>query len=317
MDNPSQNFKKDKFFRNHFSRKDWLYTPEGNPRGYIQPEGIKELWFHAGTVCNLSCPFCLEGSKPGDIRLDKVFFEDVRPFVDEALSLGVERFSFTGGEPFVVKDMVKILDYALSFRPCLVLTNGTKPLQERMSEILPLKNKPHPLNFRVSLDCPDAKRHDANRGQGNFELSLSTIKALCEYGFGVSIARLHSSGEDSAKVDEAFRQIFSQKGIPENILIVSFPDLFPPNSSSKTPHITEKCMTQYQTEETRRKFMCSFSKMVIKRKGRMLVSACTLVDDDECYDLAETLKESMGVRVMLKHHRCYACFSCGTSCSEL
>ena len=40
-------------------------TPDGEPRGYIQPHALRELWFHTGTACNLSCPFCLEGSKPG------------------------------------------------------------------------------------------------------------------------------------------------------------------------------------------------------------------------------------------------------------
>jgi hypothetical protein len=40
------------------------------------------------------------------------------------------------------------------------------------------------------------------------------------------------------------------------------------------------------------------------------------VDDDEDYDLGGTLSESMRVRVMLRHHRCFSCFAAGTSCSE-
>jgi len=98
------------------------------PHGYIQPKTLNELWFHTGTICNLRCPFCLEGSKPGDDRLNKVLLDDVKPFVDEALTLSAERFSFTGGEPFVIKDMFKILNYALDYRPCLILTNATNPL---------------------------------------------------------------------------------------------------------------------------------------------------------------------------------------------
>ncbi|MFT5496693.1 MAG: hypothetical protein ACI9TH_002093, partial [Kiritimatiellia bacterium] len=38
--------------------------------------------------------------------------------------------------------------------------------------------------------------------------------------------------------------------------------------------------------------------------------------DDIDYDLGSTLKESMEVRVMLKHHRCFSCFAYGASCSE-
>ena len=76
-------------------------------------------------------------------------------------------------------------------------------------------------------------------------------------------------------------------------------------------------MTKYKTQQERESFMCFFSKMVVKQKGRMRVYACTLTDDDEDYDLGGTLSDSMKVRVMLKHHRCYACFAQGASCSEL
>ena len=173
----------------HITRPDWLKTSTQEPRGYIQPNTLKELWFHTGTICNLSCPFCLEGSKPGDDRLNKVTFEDVKPFIDEALELGVGKFSFTGGEPFVIKDMVDILDYALDYRPCLVLTNATTPLERRFGEIKALKNKPNSLSFRVSIDYPNAKKHDAGRGEGNFFHSWKMLRELNEEGFSVSIAR--------------------------------------------------------------------------------------------------------------------------------
>jgi len=76
-------------------------------------------------------------------------------------------------------------------------------------------------------------------------------------------------------------------------------------------------MTTYKTAEERDRFMCSFSKMVVKKGGKMRVYACTLVDDDEDYDLGGSLGEAMDVRVMLRHHRCYTCFAAGASCSEL
>jgi len=304
----------DKMFN---AQADHCLTPDGEPRGYIQPGVLKELWFHTGTTCNLSCPFCLEGSKPGDDRLNRVSFEDVWSFIDEAIDLGVERFSFTGGEPFVIKDFLKILDYALEFRPCLVLTNATRPLAIRFNEILPLRQKPNPLHFRVSLDYPDPAQHDVNRGEGNFELSLSLLGRLHGVGFSVSIARQRYPDENTEEVDRAFRPFLARAGLPADIRIVNFPGFLTPGTKAKVPQITEGCMTKYHTEESRAKFMCHFSKMVIKRGGRMAVSACTLVDDDEGYDLAPTLKESMAARIYLKHHRCYSCFARGASCSGM
>ena len=47
----------------------------------------------------------------------------------------------------------------------------------------------------------------------------------------------------------------------------------------------------------------------------MRVYACTLVDDDEDYDLGGSLAEADDRRVYLRHHRCYSCFAYGASCS--
>ena len=300
----------------HLDTRDWLKTPNGELRGYIQPESLKELWFHTGTNCNLRCPFCFEGSKPGDNRINFLTFGDVKPYIDEAMSLGVEKFSFTGGEPFVNPSMVEILGYALNHRPCLVLTNATEPLMNRIHEILPLKSKSNSLSFRVSIDHADEKIHDCSRGKGNFARSFSTLRKLYENDFGISIARLIQNDEDVAAVNENYRTVFSSRGLPRDTRIVAFPDFFLPGSVPEVPHLTENCMTEYLNNEKRRAFMCNFSKMVVKKNNRVGVYACTLVDDDADYDLGSTLSESMKVRVMLRHHRCYSCFAYGASCSE-
>lgn len=293
------------------------FTPTGDPRGYIDPHSLRELWFHTGTACNLACPFCLEGSKPGDNRLQRITLRDAKPLIDEAVQLGVEQFSFTGGEPFIVKDFVNILRYAASHRPCLVLTNGTEPVLKRLNQIATLKTTAQPISFRVSIDYPDRARHDAGRGAGNFDLALQGMAALHELGFKVSLARQVETGEDEAVVTAAFRALLRDHGLPEDMTIVAFPDFLTPGAHPQVPFVTEHCMTTYHTEATRKDFMCAFSKMVIKKNGRMRIYACTLVDDDESYDLGGTLAESMRQRVMLHHHRCYSCFAYGSSCSEL
>ena len=297
-------------------RQNWLYTPDGQPRGYIESQRLRELWFHTGTACNLACPFCLEGSKPGDDRLQLLTLADVKPLLDEALALGVESFSFTGGEPFVARDIHRILAYAAQQRPCLVLTNGTAPLRQRLEQIAPLAQAANPIRFRISIDYPNAERHEAGRGEGTFEESFTTMKALHELGFGLSLARQWQPDEDTPAVEAAFRQHLRRHRLPQDMHLVSFPDFFPPDSHIKTPQITESCMTSYHTAQSRADFMCAFSRMVVKKDGKMRVYACTLVDDDSNYDLGSTLRESLQQRVMLGHHRCYSCFKYGASCSE-
>ena len=296
--------------------ENWWRTPTGEPRGYIKSHSLDELWIHTGTACNLACPFCLEGSKPGDNRLQLVKFADVQPYIDEAIALGAGQLSFTGGEPFLAREFHTILAYAAERASCLVLTNGTKPLQHRIEQIRPLLGARHSIDFRISLDYPDAEQHDAGRGKGNFVSALRGMAMLHNMGFKISVARQWSPDEDSNAVAEQFRRIFREYGLPEDLQVIWFPDFGLPGDHKETPAITENCMTAYHTPESRANFMCAYSRMIVKDQGRMRVYACTLVDDDADYDLGSSLSESLCQPVMLGHHRCFSCFRYGASCSQ-
>lgn len=296
---------------------EWYVTSKGEPRGFIDSHGLDELWLHTGTACNLSCPFCLEGSRPGDSRLQLMRFDDARPYIDEALILGVRQFSFTGGEPFVNKDFVRILDYALSSRPCLVLTNATEPLIRRLHQLRPLLDRQHQLHFRVSLDHYDAAEHDKNRGEGMFELALEGMRKLHDMGFQLSVASQVLPDMAAEQIGQRFADVFRAAGLPENLRRIEFPEFYPPEAVVSAPQITQHCMLDFQTKASRREFMCAFSRMVVRQNNRCWVYACTLVDDDADYALAETLTESLVIPVSMKHHRCYSCFKFGASCSEI
>ncbi|PAV24717.1 radical SAM family protein [Tamilnaduibacter salinus] len=293
----------------------WTHTRSGEPRGYIDPQQLRELWIHTGTACNLSCPFCLEGSHPGDGRIPGMKLDDVRGYLHEAMDLGVEQFSFTGGEPFVIRDFVNILDYASQHRPCFVLTNATDPLLKRRHQVEPLLHNAYPIHFRVSLDFPDEARHDHDRGAGSFNKALEGIRWLVDQGFEVSIARQIDDNEDPEAVEDAFRAIFRDWGIPDTLAFTAFPDLGTPGTDDGSPEITESCMEKYPTEQSRSHFMCTYTRMLVKKDDEVRIFACTLVDDDPQYDLGTSLKESMEERIMLRHHRCFACYRFGASCS--
>jgi sulfatase maturation enzyme AslB (radical SAM superfamily) len=302
---------------NNIITSDFYHTSKLEKRGYIDPHALRELWFHTGTACNLSCPFCLEGSKPGDDRLQRVTLEDVKPYIDEACELGVEQFSFTGGEPFVVKDLGRILEYAASLKPCLVLTNGTDAVLNREKTLKKLSDTHFPIAFRVSIDYPDEQLHDEGRGAGSFKQSMQGLQLLHGLGFKVSVARQAKKEENPEAVNTQYRRLFGEYALPEDLTIIAFPDFMPPFASAAIPEITESCMTQYHSTESRASFMCAFSKMLVKQDGEMKIYSCTLVDDDPRYAQSGKLKDSLHDRVMMTHHRCYSCFSFGASCSEI
>ncbi len=303
----------------HYRRPDtsWLLTPQGEKRGYIQPQELHELWIHTGTICNLACPFCFEGASAHSKRIITTSLADIKHLIDEALDLGVKQFSFTGGEPFMNKNFIEILDYCLTYKPCLVLTNATKPLTAALDALQSFTQKTHALSFRVSIDFPNEALHDKNRGVGNFVLALNNCAKLHTLGFSVSIAAQAQKNVDRALLQEQYRKLFVQFSLPENTHTVFFPDLLLPFQSPSIPYITENCMTTYKTAYERDKFMCAHSAMLAQKKDAIHIYPCTLVDDDDEYNMGQSLKEALQHRVMLKHHRCFACFSSGTSCSEL
>jgi hypothetical protein len=185
-----------------------------------------------------------------------------------------------------------------------------------LPQIETLKDQKHPVSFRISIDWPDEARHDAGRGAGTFKQALLAISELKQRGFNVSLARQMEADEDSEAVDEKFKALLEKYGYEGEIRIVAFPDFALPGETINVPDITESCMTEQQSAATRKTFMCSFSKMVIKKNGQMSVYACTLVDDDDRYDQGKNLRAALLGKVFLAHHRCYSCFNLGSSCSE-
>jgi sulfatase maturation enzyme AslB (radical SAM superfamily) len=300
----------------HTESEKWRLTENSEPRGRIKSHTLSHLWIHTGTACNLCCPFCFEGSSPRDDRIEMITYEEVVKVIDEGVSLGPTQVAFTGGEPFVNPDMIRILDYTLDHLPALVLTNGTLPLQKQTTKLLPLRSKPYQLTLRISLDYPEPAAHDAGRGAGQFATSLETMQILHQAGFPLAVARISHPTEDSASVAEAYRQLFMEYGLPEDIPLVDFPVLAEPGELPDTPEITEHCIKTYCDQAKLQSFMCGYSKMAVKKHGEVRFYACTLVDDDDLYDLGNSLSEAMKYDIMLKHPRCFSCFSEGVTCDE-
>ena len=68
--------------------KDWLVTPLGDKRGYIQPHTLSELWFHVGTACNLACAYSKMVVKLGGrMRVYACTLVDDDPAYDQGGSL--------------------------------------------------------------------------------------------------------------------------------------------------------------------------------------------------------------------------------------
>ena len=71
---------------------------------------LDHLWFQVtGTLCNLACTHCFNSSGPGARTFDFLSRETIASELLQAVWLGVREVFFTGGEPFLHKQLIEFL----------------------------------------------------------------------------------------------------------------------------------------------------------------------------------------------------------------
>ncbi|MEJ2597048.1 MAG: radical SAM protein [Anaerolineales bacterium] len=179
-----------------------------------QPAFLWKLWLYTNYDCNLKCSYCVAKSGPNVARraLEPA---KVRRLVDEAVELGFGDIFFTGGEPFLLKDIYELLAYSAERVKTTVLTNAMLLRGARLDKLtamaagVPTEN----LVIQVSLDGGRPEDHDAYRGKGSWEKTVEGIRRLQERGFRVRIGTTETP-VNSAHLDKlcAFHRSL---GIPD------------------------------------------------------------------------------------------------------
>jgi len=295
-------------------------TREGDCRAYVPLKGLDTLWINTGTLCNLACANCYIESSPTNDALVYITTAEVVAYLDEIErdKLPTKVIAFTGGEPFMNRDMLPILKECLGRGfDVLVLTNAMRPMRRFDEELSALiAAYPEKLTLRVSLDHYRQETHEAERGSDTWDKALAGIEWLRDQGAKVAIAgrQLADESLEDAKANygrllEALQMKLDVDN-PEELVL--FPEM---DASLDTPEITENCWDILSLPKEA--VMCSASRMVVKRKGEATprVAACTLLPYDEQFDLGETLKEASQA-VLLNHPHCSRfCVLGGASCS--
>ena len=123
--------------------RDPVVTARGETRASVALRALDTLWFNTGTLCNLTCRNCYIESSPRNDRLAYLTRDEVRGYLDEIARdrLPTSVIGFTGGEPFMNRDIIGMLDDVLSrgFH-ALVLTNAMAPLRKLRPQLLALRD---------------------------------------------------------------------------------------------------------------------------------------------------------------------------------
>ena len=302
--------------------RDPLRTAKGERRAAVNLSGLRTLWFNTGTLCNLTCAHCYIESSPTNDQLVYLSAVDVARFLDEAQALPdpVREIGFTGGEPFMNRDLLAMLEDTLRRGlAALVLTNAMRPMMRHRDRLVALNTAyPKHLTVRVSLDHYGPALHDLERGRGTFPKTMQGLTWLARNGFCVHIAgRSGFSNESDAALRAGYARLFAASGIAvdakDPVALMLFPEMDP---AADVPEITESCWSILGRSPD--SVMCASSRMVVKRKGAEApaVLACTLLPYDPQFELGRTLKEAGGA-VPLNHPNCARfCVLGGAACSR-
>ncbi len=151
------------------------------------PEGVPPLttyYMYITGGCNLACRHCwiTPTYEPNGSTGQCLDFELYKLAIEQALPLGLASIKFTGGEPLLHPDFVRMVDYATErgLRTWLE-TNGTLMTQELARH---LKEKTSLKSVSVSLDGATAATHDYMRNiSGSFGLAKRGVEYLAKVGY--------------------------------------------------------------------------------------------------------------------------------------
>jgi MoaA/NifB/PqqE/SkfB family radical SAM enzyme len=276
---------------------------------------LDHLWFQvAGTLCNLTCSHCFISCSPHNNAFGFLSLDDVRAWLAESVRWGVKEYYYTGGEPFLNRDMTAILVETLRYGPATVLTNATVLRSEWLQTLAEAESaSPYSLEFRVSIDGFSPETNDPIRGEGTFERAMRGVRLLVEHGFLpiITAARVWEESRD-AEVLSRFVDLLRQAGYARP-RIKLLPTLRIGAETRRTAgyaddeRVTQAMMEGFDASQ----LVCSHNRMVTSRG----VYVCPILLDSADARLGATLEEAARPYA-IEHGACFTCYQYGAICTN-
>jgi AdoMet-dependent heme synthase len=285
------------------------------PSPLVQLTHLDHLWFQVGgTLCNLECGHCFISCSPHNRTLGFLDLETVSRVLEESVRLGVKEYYFTGGEPFLNRDLVPILERTLHHGPATVLTNGTVLKAEWLARLRRAEEaSPYSLEFRVSIDGFTAAQNDPIRGPGTFDRAMTGVRQLVAHGFLplITVTRVADTDDDAALV-AGFVRVLRQQGYDRpRLKILPVLRIGAEAERGRGYHAEERVTPGMMADFDAGQLICSHSRIVTDRG----VFVCPILVEAPDARLGATLAEATQA-YPLRHHACYTCYQHGTICSN-
>jgi pyruvate-formate lyase-activating enzyme len=297
-------------------------TAKGDQRASVPLMKASTLWFNTGTLCNIECVNCYIESSPTNDRLVYITTAEVEEYLDQIVDRKWQttEIAFTGGEPFMNPEMIDMTRTCLERGyEVLILTNAMLPMMRKSVKaglLDLLATYGDKLTLRISLDHFKAENHDAERGNGSYDVTIKGMQWLRDNGIKMAVAGRTVWGDSDIDSRAGYAALFTEHSFGIDAqnpgITVLFPEM---DETVDVPEITTDCWGILN--KSPRDIMCASSRMVVKRKGASspAVLACTLLPYSPEFELGTTLEQAEGA-VKLNHPHCAKfCVLGGASCS--
>lgn len=158
---------------------------EYNPFCKTSEYNRNRLFIQLTNKCNLFCKHCYADSHKG-VSDDYFNFITAKQLIDDAVSLGIYKIDFTGGEVFTKKWFMELLEY-IDIQPVTysIFTNLTLVGDDLMPQIARLNGL---CSVITSLDYFDKQKHNSFRGSTYaYDNTMQAIKSLDKIGVKVYV----------------------------------------------------------------------------------------------------------------------------------
>jgi cyclic pyranopterin phosphate synthase len=144
--------------------------------------------------CDLACRYCMPpgGEEDHGLRRELLTFEEAAQAISAFALGGIERVRFTGGEPLVRKDVVRLVELVsrrTGLGDLVMTTNAT-----RLAELAQPLRQAGLSGVNISIDTLDPDRFREMTRGGELEPVLAGIRAAIEVGLEVKLNTVAMAG---------------------------------------------------------------------------------------------------------------------------
>ena len=142
---------------------------------------LSAVYWICTQACNLRCSYCYQDADVA--RKHELSTAEAKQLVDQAVEVGASTFVFTGGEPFVRRDLLEIARYSRDRGlRTNVITNGHYITKKTIGEVASIFHQ-----ITVSLDHMIPEHHDEVRGKGSWKHAVNASELILAAGVSLDV----------------------------------------------------------------------------------------------------------------------------------